>query len=240
MHPVDSEIIHLPREKFISDEVEKSATNKIHTVGDKLDNSRIFTTLIGGLLLIFLVKWFYEKGLNLNLNIVNWTFLAAGLLLSRNVIHFVKLIKNASTTVGEILLQYPFYAGIMGLMAGSGLVDLLSNWFVTIASADTLSFFAFLSAGIINVFIPSGGGQWAIQGPVFIQAAQELNVDPSVIVMGIAYGDQWTNMIQPFFTIPLLAIAGLDMRKIMGFTFIILLVTLVCFGGGLLIMGAGY
>ena len=237
---MDSEIIHLPQEKFISSEEEKEATKKITTVGDKLDNSRVFTTLIGGLLLVFLVKWFYEKGLNLNLNIVNWTFLAAGLLLSRNVIHFVELIKNASTTVGEILLQYPFYAGIMGLMAGSGLVDLLSNWFVTIASADTLSFFAFLSAGIINVFIPSGGGQWAIQGPVFIQAAQELNVDPSVIVMGIAYGDQWTNMIQPFFTIPLLAIAGLDMRKIMGFTFIILLVTLVCFGGGLLIMGAGH
>lgn len=240
MHPEDSEIIHLPKEKFKSSEEEKAATKKITTAGDKLDNSRVFTTLIGGLLLVFLVKWFYEKGLNLNLNIVNWTFLAAGLLLSRNVIHFVELIKNGSKTVGEILLQYPFYAGIMGLMAGSGLVDLMSNWFVTIASADTLSFFAFLSAGIINVFIPSGGGQWAIQGPVFIQAAKELNVDPSVIVMGIAYGDQWTNMIQPFFTIPLLAIAGLDMRKIMGFTFIILLVTLVCFGGGLLIMGAGH
>lgn len=128
----------------------------------------------------------------------------------------------------------------MGLMAGSGLVDILSNWFVANASADTLSFYAFLSAGIVNIFIPSGGGQWAIQGPVFIQAAQELKVNPSVIVMGIAYGDQWTNMIQPFFTIPLLAIAGLDMRKIMGFTFIILLVTLVCFGGGLLLLGDGF
>ena len=241
MHPKDSDVIALSKEALKTETDNVSDTpNESLTIGQKLDNSRIFTVLIGLLLAAFLVKWFYEQGLNLNLNIVNWTFLAAGLLLARNVRHFVRLIKNASATVGEILLQYPFYAGIMGLMAGSGLVDILSNWFVTNASADTLSFYAFLSAGIVNMFIPSGGGQWAIQGPVFIQAAQELKVNPSVIVMGIAYGDQWTNMIQPFFTIPLLAIAGLDMRKIMGFTFIILLVTLVCFGGGLLFLGNGY
>ena len=241
MHPKDSDVIALSKEALKTERDNLSnKPNESLTIGQKLDNSRIFTVLIGLLLAAFLGKWFYEQGLNLNLNIVNWTFLAAGLLLARNVRHFVGLIKNASATVGEILLQYPFYAGIMGLMAGSGLVDILSNWFVANASADTLSFYAFLSAGIVNIFIPSGGGQWAIQGPVFIQAAQELKVNPSVIVMGIAYGDQWTNMIQPFFTIPLLAIAGLDMRKIMGFTFIILLVTLVCFGGGLLWLGDGF
>ena len=87
---------------------------------------------------------------------------------------------------------------------------------------------------------PQEVGNGRFKGPVFIQAAQELQVNPSVIVMAIAYGDQWTNMIQPFFTIPLLAIAGLDMRKIMGFTFVILLVTLICFGGGLLLLGDGY
>ncbi len=242
MHPKESDVISLTKETLKNEKETGSSadySNERLTIGQKMDNSRIFTVLIGLLLATFLGKWFYEQGLNLNLNIVNWTFLAAGLLLARNVRHFVRLIKNASTTVGEILLQYPFYAGIMGLMAGSGLVDILSNWFVANANADTLSFYAFLSAGVVNMFIPSGGGQWAIQGPVFIQAAQELNVNPSVIVMGIAYGDQWTNMVQPFFTIPLLAIAGLDMRKIMGYTFVILLVTLVCFGGGLLILGAG-
>lgn len=209
------------------------------TLGKQLDRSRWFTLALGGLLTVFVVRWFWQRGLDLNLNIVNWTFLAAGLLLTRHVDHYVGLVKNASRTVGEILLQYPFYAGILGLMTGSGLVELLSGWFVANASAGNLSFFAFLSGGLVNLFIPSGGGQWVVQGPIFVRAAQALGVDPAVIVMGISYGDQWTNMVQPFFTIPLLAIAGLDMRKIMGYTFVILLVTFVIFGGSLLLMGAG-
>jgi short-chain fatty acids transporter len=98
---------------------------------------------------------------------------------------------------------------------------------------------AFLSAGLINFFIPSGGGQWAVQGPIFIEAAQTLGTAPSRIVMAVAYGDQWTNMIQPFWTIPLLAIAGLHMRQIMGYTFVVLIVTFFIFGGGILLAGAG-
>ena len=148
------------------------------------------------------------------------------------------LVKDASKAVGEILIQYPFYAGIMGLMATSGLVEMLSNWFATHATSGTLSFLAFLSGGIVNLFIPSGGGQWVIQGPVFLEAGQKLGVDPATIVLAVSYGDQWTNMIQPFWTIPLLAIAGLNMRQIMGYTFVILLVTFLTFGGGLLLLGA--
>ena len=90
------------------------------------------------------------------------------------------------------------------------------------------------------MFIPSGGGQWAVQGPVMIEAAINLNVDPSVIVLGVAYGDQWTNMIQPFWTIPLLAIAGLHMRQIMGYTFVIFLITGVLYGSAMLYLGSGY
>ena len=177
--------------------------------------------------------------LNLNLNIVNWTFLALGLLLSRSTTHYVSLVKSAGSLLGPIILQYPFYAGIMGLMRDTGLVVVVSDWFSAVATADTLSFWTFMSSGIVNIFVPSGGGQWAVQGPIFIEAAKNLGVNPSVIVMAVAYGDQWTNMIQPFWTIPLLAIAGLDMRKIMGYTFVILLITLLTFGGGLLLLGAG-
>ena len=121
----------------------------------------------------------------------------------------------------------------------AGLVQIMSDGFASFASAETLPFMAFLSSGIVNMFVPSGGGQWVVQGPVFIEAATKLGTDHSLIVMSVAYGDQWTNMIQPFWTIPLLAIANLDMRKIMGYTFVILLVTLVTFGGGLLLLGAG-
>lgn len=242
MHPqkddiikIDAEVLenHIDQSKPINDD-------RKNTVGDLLDNSKILTFLFGFLLLIFLCKWFWNKGLDLNLNIVNWTFLTLGLLLASNTKHFIRLISDASKTVGPILLQFPFYAGIMALLGSSGLIEVMSNWFTQIATADTLSFFAFLSGGIVNMFIPSGGGQWVIQGPIFIEAAQVLGVKPSIIVLAISYGDQWTNMIQPFFTIPLLAIAGLDIKKIMGYTFVILIVTFLIFGGALLFVGSGF
>ena len=209
------------------------------SVADRLDKTRVVSLLAGMALVVYLAMYFADAGLNLTLDVVNWTFLALGLLLSRSVLHYVKLVAHASTAVGQIILQYPFYAGIMGMMAGTGLITVFADWFTGIASADTLGFWAFLSGGILNMFVPSGGGQWAIQGPIFIEAAQNLGTDPSRVVMGVAYGDQWTNMIQPFFTIPLLAIAGLHVRQIMGYTFLVLIVTGFIFAGGILLAGSG-
>ena len=209
------------------------------TVADRLDKTRVVSTFAGLALAVYLVMYFADNGLNLTLDIVNWTFLALGLLLSRSVLHYVKLVANASSAVGQIILQYPFYAGILGMMAGTGLISVFADWFTSISTAGTLGFWAFLSGGILNMFVPSGGGQWAIQGPIFIEAAQNLGTDPSRVVMGVAYGDQWTNMIQPFFTIPLLAIAGLHVRQIMGYTFMVLNYTGFIFGGGILLAGSG-
>lgn len=207
------------------------------TLADRLDKTRILSLFIGTALAIYLAIYFADAGLNLTLDIVNWTLLALGLLLSRSVLHYVKLIAHASTAVGQIILQYPFYAGILGMMAGTGLIAVFADWFTSISTAGTLGFWAFLSGGILNMFVPSGGGQWAIQGPIFIEAAQNLGTDPALVVMGVAYGDQWTNMVQPFFTIPLLAIAGLHVRQIMGYTFLVLILTFFVFGGGILLAG---
>ena len=170
---------------------------------------------------------------------MSWTFLSLGLILARSPIHFISLINNAAGTVGSIILQYPFYSGIMGIMATTGLMQVITDWIISIATPETLGFFAFLSGGLVNMFIPSGGGQWAVQGPVMIEAALSLGVNPSVVVMGVAYGDQWSNMIQPFWTIPILAIAGLHMRQILGYTFVIFLLTGVLYGSGMLYMGSG-
>jgi short-chain fatty acids transporter len=220
-------------------EREASAEQQKPTLANRLDGTRWLSLLIGLALAVYLGIYFAGNGLNLTLDIVNWTFLCLGLLLARSALHYVKLIGNASTAVGQIILQYPFYAGIMGMMAGTGLISVFASWFTSISSAGTLGFWAFLSGGILNMFVPSGGGQWAIQGPIFIEAAQSLGTDPSRVVMGVAYGDQWTNMIQPFFTIPLLAIAGLHVRQIMGYTFLVLIVTGVVFAGGILLAGSG-
>jgi len=115
------------------------------------------------------------------------------------------------------------YAGIMGMMVSSGLATIISEWFVSISTANTFPFFSFLSAGLVNFFVPSGGGQWSVQAPVMIPAGTELGVDAAKTAMAVAWGDAWTNMIQPFWALPALGIAGLGARDIMGYCIVILL-----------------
>ena len=204
-----------------------------------IENARVISLFVGLFLLSFICYIFYKDGFVLDLNLVSWSFLGIGLILSTSPIHYVKLVNNAAVTVGPIILQYPFYAGIMGMMADTGLINVVADNIAKISTSETLGFYSFLSGGLVNMFIPSGGGQWAVQGPVMIEAAKNLDVDPYVIVLGVAYGDQWTNMIQPFWTIPLLAIAGLHMRQIMGYTFVIFLITGFLYGGAMLYLGSG-
>ena len=212
---------------------------KDRTFAQIIESNRFISLFTGFCLLFFIFYIFHKKGFLLDLNIVSWSFLSIGLILSNSPIHYVKLINKAAITVGPIILQYPFYAGIMGIMADTGLIDVIANKISEISSAQTLGFYSFLSGGLVNMFIPSGGGQWAVQGPVMIEAARNLSVEPYVIVLGVAYGDQWTNMIQPFWTIPLLAIAGLHMRQIMGYTFVIFVFTGFLYGGAMLYLGSG-
>ena len=237
MRPKDSKnIIEVDAKKLFKKE--EKGIKRISSVAEVIENNRKISFLFGFVILFFILNTFYEKGFFLDLNLVSWTFLCVGLMLSNSSIHYVRLINNAAPTVGPIILQYPFYAGIMGIMADTGLINILANKIVLVSSADTLPFFSFLSGGLVNMFIPSGGGQWAVQGPVMIEAAEILGVNPSFVVLGVAYGDQWTNMIQPFWTIPLLAIAGLHMRQIMGYTFVIFIFTGFIFGGSLLFLGS--
>ncbi len=235
---VSKNIIEVDAQNLFKKE-KKIYRNNIKSVAQHIENSRLLSIFTGLAVLIFILITFLDKGFFLDLNFVSWTFLCIGLLLSNSAIHYVKLINQASITVGPIILQYPFYAGIMGIMADTGLINILAEKIVQISSPETLGFYSFLSGGLVNMFIPSGGGQWAVQGPVMMQAANILDVKPFVVVLGVSYGDQWTNMIQPFWTIPLLAIAGLHMRQIMGYTFIIFLITGVIFGTSLLILGSG-
>ncbi|MGF1475513.1 MAG: short-chain fatty acid transporter [Geminicoccaceae bacterium] len=239
MHPTnsDSAIKEIPNSAAGEESVEQDGPPE--TPGQVLDQSKFFNIGVGLLLFLYLVYWFWSEGFDLTLDIVNWSFLTLGLLLARSAEHYVRLIADASQTVGQVLLQYPFYAGIMGVMIGTGLAEVIAQWFGTFSTKDTLPFWAFIAGGIINFFVPSGGGQWVVQGPIFIEAAKTLGTDPTKIVMGVAYGDQWTNMIQPFWTIPLLAIAGLHMRAIMGYCFVVFFAAGIVLGGSLLIIGGG-
>ena len=121
-------------------------------------------------------------------------------------------------------------------MLDSGVGKLIIDWFLTFSTAKTLPFWSFISSGILNIFVPSGGGGWAIQGPIAAEAALKLNADMARVAMGVAMGDQWTNMIQPFWAIPALSIAGLQVKDIMGYCVISLIwsglifsIALLCF-----------
>jgi len=225
----ESRVYELPAD--VDSDEQETARDEILTPGDRIDGSRVLVFIFGLALLAYLVIHF-SRGGSITLNIVNWSMLTLILLFSKNVFDLIRLTRNAAASVGEILIQFPLYAGILGIMQHTGLITLFSNAFVAISTPQTFGVLAFISAGIVNFFVPSGGGQFAVQGPIMLDAAQQLGVDPAIAIMAVAYGDQWTNMLQPFWALPILAIAGLKMRDILGYT----MVTLV--GSGVVMAGA--
>lgn len=237
--PPDDEAVVL-REEAASDPVsEPDVPAGGPTPASRLDDARALSVALGLLFGLFVFTWFRDRGLTLSLNIVNWSFVSVGLMLARSPRHYLRLFSDASRTLGPVVLQYPLYAGVVALITQTELVGLFSDGFAAVSTEQTLGFWAFVSGGLLNFFVPSGGGQWAVQGPIFLEAARTLGVSDAVVVMGVAYGDQWTNMVQPFWALPLLAIVGLDARAIMGYCFVIFLTAFVCLGGGLLLLGPG-
>ena len=149
--------------------------------------------------------------------------------------NFLKGVDKAISGASGILIQFPLYFGIMGIMNHSGMVQIMSDFFVSISNSTTFPIFTFISAGIVNVFVPSGGGQWAVQGPIIIDAATQLGINIPKSVMALSYGDQLTNMLQPFWALPLLGITGLKAKDILPYTLILLVVGAIIFISGLLI-----
>lgn len=205
---------------------EDSAGNsepELNTVADRLENNMLVSFVLGGMGAAYLLNYFVNNGFALNLNIVIFLFMTLGILLHKTPKNYLNAFETAVKGCSGIILQFPLYSGIMGMMVGSGLATIMSEFFVSIATQTTLPFFSFLSAGIVNFFVPSGGGQWAVQAPIMVPAAADLGVDISRISMAVAWGDAWTNMIQPFWALPALGIAGLGARDIMGYCIMVLM-----------------
>ena len=206
------------------------------TGAQRLDDSRILGLLIVALAAIYFVYHFASNGFGLTLNLVIGIFLFTGLLLHGSPERYGRAVQDSVGGISGIIIQFPFYAGIMGMMVGANaegqtLGKLISDLFIDWSSAETFPLLTFLSAGLLNMFIPSGGGQWAVQGPIMLPAGEVLGVAPEITAMAIAWGDAWTNMIQPFWALPLLAIAGLGARDIMGYCLITLFYSGVVIGG---------
>ena len=192
------------------------------TPSEKLENARWVTLLLASLAGLYVIRYFLTGG-ELQLNSINMIFVVLGLAFADSPRHYIVLLSNAAKIAGPFLIQYPLYAALLGLMAASGLGELFVEGFVSVASAGTLSIWTFFSAAILNLFIPSAGGQWAVQGPIVVDAAIKLGADIPRVAMAVTIGEVWTNAIQPLYAVPVLAIAGLHIRDIMGYCVIALL-----------------
>lgn len=207
---------------------------------DRLDHSKILSRLFGLFILSFSGYLVFQDDNPLNFgfinpNYINFTLLGLALLFHRNFYSFLKAIDEAIGGASGILIQFPLYFGIMGIMKDSGLVNELSAFFVEHSSGDSFPLFTLFSAGLVNIFVPSGGGQWAIQGPILVQASLDLGISIPKSIMAMAYGDQLTNMLQPFWALPLLGITGLKAKEILPYTLIAMILALLIFLSALLI-----
>ena len=178
-----------------------------------------------GLLVGMVVYLLQSGGLGrLGPNEVNATMLGLGMLFHGSPRRYLHAVEKSARGCAGIILQFPFYAGIMALLSASGLALWLAETTSQNATVTSLPIMTFLSAGVVNFFVPSGGGQWGIQGPIALEAGASVGVPASKMIMSVAYGDELTNMLQPFWAIPLLAITGIKAREIVGYTALVMIV----------------
>ena len=187
---------------------------------------------------VFLVLMSWVRGeLAFDLNSVNLFFLALALAAHGSIRGFLDSVSDAARGAGSIIVQFPLYFGILGVMQASGMIERLSNAMASVASPATFPLLTFLSAGLVNFFVPSGGGQWALQSDVLLTTAGTLGLDPARAVMAFSFGDEWTNLLQPFWALPLLAITGLKARQIAGYTAVLAIGMGLYVGLVLLVLG---
>ncbi|MTI61484.1 MAG: short-chain fatty acid transporter [Firmicutes bacterium] len=218
--------------------VDTDNNKKPDTFSQKMNNSKVFMWVLGIAGITNIIRSFVANGIipSLNFNFIIFIFLTANFFLYNTPIKFVNAIKNSMKPASQVMLQFPFYGGIMGMMSGSGLTHVLANSLIKIATERTLPFFAYLSASVVNLFVPSQGGQWIVQGPIMVEVAEKMNVDLPLIINAFVYGDEATNMIQPLYVIPAISLVGMKLKDVWGFMAFIWLFWFIVTSLGLLFL----
>jgi short-chain fatty acids transporter len=235
MGPHVREMKRVDRTALIAQDEEGTPPARPRTFATRLEDAWSLSLLLVLMGAYYEVHTIRQKGFHLDINGFIFIVLMLGLLFHWRPIRYVRAFETSARTVGPILLQFPLYGGIMGIMTGTGLAALIAARFVDFSTAHTLPFWSFISSNIISLFVPSGGGHWAVQGPFMVPAAVKLHVNPALTAMATAMGEQTANMIQPFWALPILAIARLGIKDIMGYCVIALVIGLALFGGALLV-----
>jgi short-chain fatty acids transporter len=197
-----------------------------------------FINMIVGLGGVTWLFWYFQKNgfAGINLDVVNFTFLIIGVILHRTPASFLKAAYEGGTFIWGVVIQFPFYAGIFGIIKFSGLAEVMANWFTAIATKELYPFVVMWYSGILNYIVPSGGSKWAIEAPYIMQAGKTLGFSAPLTVIAYAWGDMVTDVIQPFWAIPLLGVAKLGFRDIMGYCMIYFLFYMVLISIGFLLL----
>jgi short-chain fatty acids transporter len=237
VRPSEADMVPADQARLEAEDRPGPARPFVPGIAGLLDRAWIFNLSIVLGIAAYFARAIWLGKFQLDINAVIIIFLGLGLLLHWRPTAYVEAMNTAARVTGSLLLQYPLYGGIMGIMTATGLAGVIAQWFIAVSTTRTLPFWGFISSIVISLFVPSGGGHWAVQGPFIVPAAVALHVDQGVAAMSVAYGEGVANMIQPFWALPLLAIAGIGMRRVMGFSVISFFVSLVVFGGALLLLG---
>jgi short-chain fatty acids transporter len=219
-----------------SDATDTARESEAPTIAERLDRFRGWQWTVALIGAVFLWRHVRTKGaLEINHNVLNFAFVMAGMALYRTPVAYARAITESVRGTAGVVLQFPFYGAIMALMRDSGLGHAIAGVFIALASARTLPFFAFVASLVTKLFVPSGGGEWAVEGPVMLEAARRLGSPPGLTTMGVAYGNMAGNMFQPFWALPLLGLLGLRARDIMGYSLVVFLVAAPLLGAALLL-----
>ncbi|MCA9274930.1 MAG: short-chain fatty acid transporter [Phycisphaerales bacterium] len=230
----DNEITPMPLDDDAT-EIEHIA-GEVSGFPDWIERSPIVVWALALMLVYAFVRFSTKDGfMSLGPNEVNIAMLALGLIMHGSVRSYMSAAEDGARGCAGIILQFPLYAGIMGMLASSGLINDFSRFMASVANETTAPVLTLASAAIVNVFVPSGGGQWGIQGPIALQTGAEAGVAPAKMIMAVAYGDQLTNMLQPFWALPLLAITRVKAREIVGYTAVVMIVAALWMVVGLLV-----
>jgi len=227
-----------PIDDFVTPEPAADDPGNARATGlpDRLDTSPVVVWLIALPLLLAVARYAQVTGLGrVGLNQVNAVMLALGLILHGSARAYMNAVTEGVRGCAGIIVQFPLYAGIMAMMVVSGLVGQMAGGFVSVGNDTTIPVLSFLAAGVVNLFVPSGGGQWGIQGQVALQTGLDAGIPAGKMIMAVAYGDQLTNMLQPFWALPLLGITGCRARDIVGYTAVVMVFAGIWMALGLLV-----
>lgn len=203
--------------------------------GARLDASTVLGLVVAFAALALVTRAFVREGFAaLDFDLLNFTFLFLGLLVWRSPDLYGRAVSEGMSEASGIVLQFPFYAGILGMMKSTGLVERLAEAGASVGHGVFL-LSTFLAATVVNMFVPSGGAQWGVQGPAVVQAAQQLGIPVERVVLAVAWGDEWSNMLQPFWALAVLGPTRLEARDIFGYTALVMLLTGPLYAAALLL-----